>query len=75
MNETDLLWMLHAPFWQQIFFICMAAGIALFIHAIFSWTDWKQIKFKIKEWIIWLKTSELPKEKERRKALYAKFKK
>jgi hypothetical protein len=28
----DLLWVLHAPFWQKMYFICVAIGYALFLN-------------------------------------------
>lgn len=73
-NNTGLLWMLHAPFWEQMFFILMAAGIALLIHAMISWTDWKKVKLGIKEWILWMTVIEFPTQKEKRIEFFKMFK-
>lgn len=72
-NNTGLLWMLHAPFWQQMFFVTMAVGIMTFIH-IMGWIDWRKIAKEIKIWLMWVKMVELPNEKEKRNKFFNAFK-
>lgn len=73
-NNSGLLWMLHAPFWQQMFFVTMAAGIITFVH-IMGWIDWRKIWKEIKVWILWVKTIELPNEKKKRNEFFKIFRK
>jgi hypothetical protein len=72
-DNSGLLWFLHAPFWQQMFFVTMAAGIITFVH-IMGWIDWRKIWKEIKIWVSWVKMVELPNQKKERDKFFNMFK-